>query len=231
MRKSHPEPVRIAIIGAGNVGATTAHPLLLSGRAVEIVLIDMERSKAEGQTMDLNHPSPLLTRLASGPETMRTVRVCDHRHGRGRNQAEGHPVIHPICRHRKANPFTPIIEILQPPNLSQFRWARSAIIGSNVRSLPALSQKTNHRGALRHGLRRRRLDSALQHCSHSARSYHTAASQRATARTVPGSLGTDSLVGQRCVWRSQDDQCPVGNCSDATRLSRCVQGTPLHRPR
>ena len=46
MSKSYPEPVRIAIIGAGNVGATTAYALLLSGLAAEIVLIDMERSKA-----------------------------------------------------------------------------------------------------------------------------------------------------------------------------------------
>jgi ketopantoate reductase len=35
MSKSHPEPVRIAIIGAGNVGATTAYALLLSGLAAE----------------------------------------------------------------------------------------------------------------------------------------------------------------------------------------------------
>lgn len=46
---------RIAIIGTGNVGSTYAYALLLSGVASEIVLIDANRSKAEGEAMDLNH--------------------------------------------------------------------------------------------------------------------------------------------------------------------------------
>jgi lactate/malate dehydrogenase, NAD binding domain len=45
-------------VAQGNVGATTAYALLLSGLAAEIVLIDVERSKAEGQAMDLNHAEP-----------------------------------------------------------------------------------------------------------------------------------------------------------------------------
>ena len=52
-------PTRIAIIGAGNVGATFAYSLLLSGLATEIVLIDNNRAKAEGEAMDLNHAMPL----------------------------------------------------------------------------------------------------------------------------------------------------------------------------
>ncbi|KAJ5177341.1 uncharacterized protein N7500_000040 [Penicillium coprophilum] len=52
------QPVKIAIIGAGNVGASTAYALLLSGLAAEIVLIDLNRSKAEGEVMDLNHAAP-----------------------------------------------------------------------------------------------------------------------------------------------------------------------------
>jgi L-lactate dehydrogenase len=68
MSKFPPEPVRIAIIGAGNVGATTAYALLLSGLAAEIVLIDVDRSKAEGQAMDLNHAQPFAhpTRIWAG---------------------------------------------------------------------------------------------------------------------------------------------------------------------
>lgn len=46
---------RIAIVGTGNVGATYAYALLLSGLASEIVLIDANRAKAEGEAMDLNH--------------------------------------------------------------------------------------------------------------------------------------------------------------------------------
>ena len=54
------KPVRIAIIGAGNVGTTFAYALLMSGLASEIVLIDANRSKAEGEAMDLNHSVPLM---------------------------------------------------------------------------------------------------------------------------------------------------------------------------
>lgn len=51
-------PVRIVIIGTGNVGATTAFALLLNGMASEIVLIDANRARAEGEAMDLNHAMP-----------------------------------------------------------------------------------------------------------------------------------------------------------------------------
>jgi L-lactate dehydrogenase len=48
-------PTKVAIVGAGNVGATTAYALLLSGLAAEIVLIDADRRRAEGEAMDLAH--------------------------------------------------------------------------------------------------------------------------------------------------------------------------------
>jgi L-lactate dehydrogenase len=44
---------RVAIVGAGFVGATTAYALLMSGTAAEIVLIDRDRKRAEGQADDL----------------------------------------------------------------------------------------------------------------------------------------------------------------------------------
>lgn len=53
-----PRPVRVAIVGLGNVGATFAYALLLSGLAAEIVLIDANRAKTEGEAMDLNHAVP-----------------------------------------------------------------------------------------------------------------------------------------------------------------------------
>lgn len=46
---------KIVIIGAGQVGATTAFTIMMSGRASEIVLIDLNERKAEGEVMDLNH--------------------------------------------------------------------------------------------------------------------------------------------------------------------------------
>jgi L-lactate dehydrogenase len=56
--KSH-RPVRIAIVGAGNVGATFAYALVTSGLASEIVIIDANQRKAEGEVMDLNHAVPM----------------------------------------------------------------------------------------------------------------------------------------------------------------------------
>jgi len=60
MNGAQPKPTRIAIVGAGNVGATFAYALLLSGLAAEIVLIDANHNKAEGEAMDLNHTVPLV---------------------------------------------------------------------------------------------------------------------------------------------------------------------------
>jgi L-lactate dehydrogenase len=46
---------KIAIIGAGGVGATTAYALMIRGIASEIVLIDLDKEKAEGEAMDIDH--------------------------------------------------------------------------------------------------------------------------------------------------------------------------------
>jgi len=48
-------PVRVAVVGAGHVGATCAYALLLRGIVSEIVLITRNREHAEGEAMDLNH--------------------------------------------------------------------------------------------------------------------------------------------------------------------------------
>lgn len=66
------EHVRIAVVGAGNVGATFAYALLLSGLATEIVLIDeIDPAKAEGEAMDLSHAVPFTfpTRVWNGGMT------------------------------------------------------------------------------------------------------------------------------------------------------------------
>jgi L-lactate dehydrogenase len=46
---------KVVIIGAGSVGATYAYALLISGQAREIVLVDMDRERAIGEVMDLQH--------------------------------------------------------------------------------------------------------------------------------------------------------------------------------
>ncbi|MDZ4158566.1 MAG: L-lactate dehydrogenase [Anaerolineaceae bacterium] len=61
-------PAKVAIVGAGNVGATFAYAMVLSGLATEIVLIDANHEKARGEAMDLNHAMPMAhpTRISAG---------------------------------------------------------------------------------------------------------------------------------------------------------------------
>ena len=52
---------KVAIIGCGNVGASIAFALMQQGLFTEMLLIDSNRSKAEGEAMDLSHGLPYLT--------------------------------------------------------------------------------------------------------------------------------------------------------------------------
>ncbi|WP_125152017.1 L-lactate dehydrogenase [Clostridium rectalis] len=47
--------IKISIIGAGFVGATTAYALMMEGLASEIVIVDINKDKAQGEAMDLAH--------------------------------------------------------------------------------------------------------------------------------------------------------------------------------
>ncbi len=51
---------KVAIIGAGNVGATIAYTLAVSGNASEIVMIDINEKKALGETMDIRQGAPYI---------------------------------------------------------------------------------------------------------------------------------------------------------------------------
>ena len=50
---------KAAVIGAGQVGATTAYALMLSGLLNELVLIDINQDKARGEALDIAHGMPL----------------------------------------------------------------------------------------------------------------------------------------------------------------------------
>lgn len=51
---------KITVVGAGFVGSTTAYTLMLGGFVPELVLIDTNTEKAEGEVMDLNHGMPFV---------------------------------------------------------------------------------------------------------------------------------------------------------------------------
>jgi L-lactate dehydrogenase len=52
-------PDRVAVVGCGNVGATSAYSLMLGGHAREVVLLDKDARRAEGEAMDLQHAAAL----------------------------------------------------------------------------------------------------------------------------------------------------------------------------
>lgn len=54
------QKTKISVIGAGNVGSTTAYTLMLSDLSLEIALIDIDEKKARGDALDIMHGSAFL---------------------------------------------------------------------------------------------------------------------------------------------------------------------------
>jgi len=51
----HSHLPKVAVIGTGFVGSTFAYTLMMHGLVSEILLIDIDKKRAEGEAMDLNH--------------------------------------------------------------------------------------------------------------------------------------------------------------------------------
>jgi L-lactate dehydrogenase len=68
---------RIAVIGAGLVGATSAYALMMSRIASEIVLVDVDHERAVGEAMDLNHGIPYVSNQRIWAGTYDDVRDAD----------------------------------------------------------------------------------------------------------------------------------------------------------
>ena len=58
-----PQRSKVAIIGAGMVGSSFAYALMISGLVSEIVILDVNRDRLEGEVMDLNHGMPFVRPL------------------------------------------------------------------------------------------------------------------------------------------------------------------------
>lgn len=52
---------KISIIGCGNVGIRYAYALIISGLAREIILLDIDEKRLEGEVMDLSHGAPFVS--------------------------------------------------------------------------------------------------------------------------------------------------------------------------
>ncbi|ACL70363.1 L-lactate dehydrogenase [Halothermothrix orenii] len=59
---------KVVVVGAGFVGSTSAYAIMNWGLASEIVLIDIDKDRAEGEAMDLNHGASFVkpVRIRSG---------------------------------------------------------------------------------------------------------------------------------------------------------------------
>ena len=55
MTKQSNDGPKIVIVGAGAVGSTFAYSLLIRGLAAQIAIVDINKDRAEGEAMDLNH--------------------------------------------------------------------------------------------------------------------------------------------------------------------------------
>ncbi|MFA7201667.1 MAG: L-lactate dehydrogenase [Candidatus Paceibacterota bacterium] len=54
------ETTRVVIIGSGFVGSTAAFTLMVQGIASEIVLVDVNKEKSQGEAMDIEHGLPFV---------------------------------------------------------------------------------------------------------------------------------------------------------------------------
>ena len=83
--------MKVAIIGAGNVGSTLAYTLLLQDVATRVSLIDVNHEKALGEVLDLAHGASYLDNVdirAEGYEGVADADVIVLTAGRGRKPGE-----------------------------------------------------------------------------------------------------------------------------------------------
>ncbi|MCL2389016.1 MAG: L-lactate dehydrogenase, partial [Elusimicrobia bacterium] len=81
---------KVSIIGCGNVGMRYAYAMIIKGYTRELVLVDYNTKKAEGEAMDLSHGAPYISPVeiyAGGyPETANSDLIVI---AAGRNQKPG----------------------------------------------------------------------------------------------------------------------------------------------
>ncbi len=68
---------KVAIVGAGYVGASIAYALTLRNLARQIILIDKDYQKAKGEAMDIQHGIPYMGRSAVYAGDYNDCRDCD----------------------------------------------------------------------------------------------------------------------------------------------------------
>jgi len=76
-RNAYDRGMKVAVVGAGRVGSTFAYTLASSGLVREIVVVDADATRAEGEAMDIVHAvpfrRPVLVRAGGLPDTAGAV--------------------------------------------------------------------------------------------------------------------------------------------------------------
>ena len=76
--------MKVGIIGAGAVGAATAYAIVMRGVAREIVLVDLNKERAQAEADDISHAVPFahpVTSLIWGLSAAGRQPGCDHHGG------------------------------------------------------------------------------------------------------------------------------------------------------
>lgn len=68
---------KVAIVGSGFVGSSSAFAMALNGLVAEVVLIDANKDKAAGEAMDINHGLPFLSQLSIYAGDYSDCKDCD----------------------------------------------------------------------------------------------------------------------------------------------------------
>lgn len=68
---------KVAVIGSGFVGSSTAFAMALNGLVAEMVLIDVNKEKAFGEAMDINHGLSFLSQMSIYSGDYEDVKDCD----------------------------------------------------------------------------------------------------------------------------------------------------------
>lgn len=93
---------KIAVVGAGSVGSASAYALMISGLVSELVLVDIDRKKAEGEAMDLAHGASFVSPIniyAGGYEDCRDADIIVF--SAGANQRPGETRLNLIQKNLK----------------------------------------------------------------------------------------------------------------------------------
>ena len=141
---------KVVVVGAGSVGTTYIYALLNSGLATEIALIDVDKSRVEGEVMDLSHGLPFIPPIhirAGGYSDCADANLivvtagAKQTHGQSRMELvkENAKIVKSICRSLKNQNSKAIlvmvtnpVDILTRLTISELRWPRKRIIGSGT---------------------------------------------------------------------------------------------------